>query len=353
MNLSQIAAFRLHNQQLAETTLHTASDVIAWLGAVQAQEYAHAKWALGLRAQGVTDAAIEQAFFDGSILRTHVMRPTWHFVTPADIRWLLGLTAPRVHAANAYMYRKLELDDALFLRSDAAIANALERGSQLTRSELGAALQQAGIVADGFRLSYLMMHAELNAIVCSGARRGKQFTYALLDQRVPHARLLERDEALAELTKRYFASHGPALMQDFVWWSGLTVADAHAGRAMANLVHEVINGKTYWYAASALVPQHRSPTALLLPMYDEYTVAYKDHRAILDPMYAQPARTATFGGVMVIDGQVIGNWRRTFSRGAVVIDTAPFRPLTAAETDAFTSAAQRYAEFLAMPVVVR
>jgi hypothetical protein len=199
-------------------------DVVRWLVAVQAQDYSGAKWALGLRLQGSTEKNIEQAIADGSILRTHLMRPTWHFVTPADIRWLLALTAPRVHAVNAHMYRQLELDHSVFKRSNAALAKALREGQTLTRDELRGVLRKAGIAVDGnLRMSYLMMRAELDAIVCSGPRRGKQFTYALLDQGAPQPKTLHRDEALVELVRRYFISRGPATVQDFAKWSGLNL----------------------------------------------------------------------------------------------------------------------------------
>ena len=352
MSRPDIAVHRLYNQQLARPKFDSPGDVVAWLGAVQAQEYAGAKWALGLRLPGAADAAIEQAFTDGMILRTHLMRPTWHFVTPADIRWMLALTAPRVHAANAYYYRQFELDANLFRRSNAVLAGALQDGKQLTRRELQSVLAQAGISAEGPRLSYLMMYAELEGIICSGARRGKQFTYALLAERAPQARVLEPEEALAELTRRYFTSHGPAMVQDFAWWSGLTIADAKAGLEMAkaHLVQEIVNGKTCWYSPSNPTVNHKTPAALLLPAYDEYTVAYKDHSAILDPQDARKAKAAILDRVTVIAGQVAGNWRRTFSKGIAVIESAPFRPFTPAESEAFAAAAQRYGTFLEMPV---
>src|SRR5947209_6158875 len=248
-----IAHRRLHNQHITRRTLETPQALVEWLGAVQAQDFAAAKWALGLRLQGTTDDDIEQAFTDGAILRTHVMRPTWHFVSPADIRWLLALTAPRVHAASAYYTRKLELDDAVFRCTHAVLANALQGGKQLTRDELASALQQAGIATLGEqRVTYIIMRAELDGIICSGARRGKQFTYALLAERAPQARSLDRDEAIAELTMRYFTSHGPATIQDFVWWSGLTVVDAKAGLAMvtSQLLQEMIGAQTYWFPPS-------------------------------------------------------------------------------------------------------
>src|SRR5260370_3742003 len=217
-----IAQQRLHNQHISRQTFERPEEVGQGVGAVQSQDYAAAKGALGLGMQGVTDDAIEQEFADGAIIRTHVMRPTWHFVAPADIRWLLALTAPRINAFNAYYYRKLELDDALFRHSNAVLAKALQGSKQLTRSELASALQQAGIAADNLlRSTYIIMHAELDGIICSGARRGKQFTYALLDERVPPTRALDRDEALGEFARRYFTSQAPATLHNFLWWSRL------------------------------------------------------------------------------------------------------------------------------------
>src|SRR6266487_2328144 len=195
-----IAHQRLHNQHITRRTLETPQALVEWLGAVQAQDFAAAKWALGLRLQGMTDDDFEQAFTDGAILRTHVMRPTWHFVLPADIRWMLALTATRVKAAIAYYSRTLGLDDAVFTQSSVVLAKALQGGKELTRAELVAVLQQAGIATDNLqRIGHIIMRAELDGIICSGARRGKQFTYALLDERAPQARKLDRDEALAEL----------------------------------------------------------------------------------------------------------------------------------------------------------
>jgi DNA glycosylase AlkZ-like len=350
-----IAHRRLHNQHITQRTLETPQALVEWLGAVQAQDFAAAKWALGLRLPGVTDDDIEQAFTDGSILRTHVMRPTWHFVSPVDVHWLLVLTAPRVYQALAYYNRKLELDDAVFRRTNAVLANALQGGKQLTRDELVFALQQAGIVTDGEqRVTHIMMRAELDGVICSGARRGKQFTYALLAERAPQARTLARDEALAELTRRYFTSHGPATVQDFVWWSGLTVADARAGLAMvaSSLLSETISGQTYWFSPSTPPAQDLSQVAHLLPNYDEYTVGYTERSAIFDALHTNKLdpRGGLLTNTMVLDGQVIGTWKRTFKKNAVVIEANPFVSLSDTETCAFAASANRYGEFLQVPV---
>jgi hypothetical protein len=356
MTSLDIAQQRLFNQHLVVTSFEKPDEAVHWLGAVQAQEYAGAKWGIALRTQSLTSAAIDQAFAQGDILRTHVMRPTWHFVTPADIRWMLMLTAPRVNAANALYYRRLGLDDAVFSRSNAVLAKSLEGGNQLTRSELQSALLQAGISKapdDRLRLAYLVMRAELDGVICSGALRGKQHTYALLDERAPLTRPLEKDEALAELTRRYFTSHGPATLKDFMGWSGLAPADAREGLELAksHLDQEIIQSKTYWF--SSILPDQKphSPIAQLLPAFDEFTVAYRDSSAVLDRQYTGPA-SVSLGPVIAIDGVITGSWKRTISKKAVSIEVKPFRVLTEAQEQATQAASARYGVFLGLPVVL-
>jgi hypothetical protein len=351
MERLDIARRRLHSQRISKAPFKKPSEVVKWLGAVQAQDYAGAKWALGLRMQGGTDDDIDQAFADGTILRTHVLRPTWHFVTPADIRWMLALTSPRVHAANAFMYRKLELDRTLLRRSNSTFAKALQGGKQLTRDELRVVLQKAGIATDDrLRMVYIMAFAELEALICSGARRGKQFTYALLDERAPHTKTMEREEALAELAHRYFVSRGPATVQDFAKWSGLTVNDARQGLEgiKTQLRHETVDGQGYWCSKSCSSAKHISPTAYLLPIYDEYISGYKDRSAIgkADVGVRLTALGHDLSYIIVIDGQIVGSWKRTLRKDTAVIETNLFTRLTKAESRAVTLAAQRYGHFI-------
>lgn len=348
----EIIGARLRNQRLSGTRFDAPEDVVRWMGAVQAQEYDDSKWALALRLRRPSDASIEGAFTEGRILRTHVLRPTWHFVAPADIRWMLALTGPRVAAAMASYNRKLELNAGIFRRAQGAFAKALRGGVQLTRQELKSVLERAGIPVGGVqRLAHIAMQAELDAVICSGARRGKQFTYALLDERVPAARARTRDAALAELTRRYFTSHGPAQVHDFAWWSGLTVADARAGLEMvsAELARDTVGGRTYWFSAETL-PTTRSrlsaPVAHLLPLYDEYLIAYKDRSAALDvTRWTQLAGREPFGAPVVLDGRVVGGWRRRVQKEAIVIAVSSFRPLDRATRRAVAEAAGQYARF--------
>jgi len=354
--IAAIPAQRLRNQSITQTEHRQPADVVAWLGAVQAQEYPAARWALALRMPpDATDASIERAIDEGRILRTHVMRPTWHFVTPADIHWMLELTAPRVHRAMAYYRRQHGLDTAVLTRATAAFELALRDGQCRTRAELGVRLARAGPmtkVAKGIPLALLTIYAELEGVICSGPRRGKQLTYALLAERAPRASRVPRDEALPRLTARYFSSHGPATIRDFVWWSGLTSAEAKRGLEMNRIPHAVVNGLTYW-ALDGTPAAARRETVHLLPVYDEYLVAYRDRHAVPHkaPKIRSSSRgTVTFQHALVIAGQIAGTWRPVRNAAGVVVDVAPLRRLTGPERHAVAQTATRYGRFLDVPV---
>ena len=348
---------RLVSQRLVASRLKGPKQVVEWLGAVQAQDYAGAKWALGQRIRGATDRDIERAFDNGEILRTHLLRPTWHFVSPADIRWLLELTRQRVHATNASMYRKLGVDAALVRRSTNALTKALEGGNHLTRAALRDALERAGVPTKGeLRMGYIMMHAELEGLVCSGPRRGKQFTYALLDERVPGTPVLEREEALAELSRRYFTSRGPATVHDFAKWSGLTIAACRKGldAVQHELEHEVVDGKEYWFKPTKAVGGEASSlTAHLLSIYDEYVSGYKDRSAIVTAKNA--ARLVAIGnaltGIVLVNGQIVGTWKRALDVAAVRVRLELFTRLKRDANSAVDAAVAKYAQFLTMTVV--
>jgi hypothetical protein len=330
MTSNEIITHRLYNQQITETKFSKAEEIVSWLVAVQAQEYAMSKWAIGLRLNGVAEADVERAINEGRILRTHVLRPTWHYVSPADIRWLLALTAPRVHAFNAYQYRKNGLDSAVFNKCNDIIVKNLEGGKSLTRAVLNTEFQQAGIVTDTVGLSCIMMQAELDGIICSGPRQGKQFTYALIDERVPATQPLSQEEALSQLVLRYFTSRGPATIQDFVWWSGLTIKDAKVG--IANLppyfVNIRIDGQEHIFApGNPKEPEH--PThSFLMPDYDEYGIAYKNRDFLLLPKDKVVANVEKhsfpFNRMVIVNGKTVGTWQRTIKGKELSVEVAPF-----------------------------
>jgi hypothetical protein len=351
--MNDVANRRLRAQRLAGEPFATAQEAVGWLGAVQSQDYAGAKWALGMRTRGLTDGDLDRLFDTGAILRTHVMRPTWHFVLPADVRWLLELTAPRVRASMAAIDSRLGIDAAFRRRSQAVLEAALRDGRFLTRNEIAEALERAGISAAGQHLTHLVMHAELDTVIVSGPRRGRQFTYALFDERAPDARRLDRDEALAELARRYFTSHGPALLADFTWWSGLTMAEARRGVDLAGdaLAGEVVDDRRYWRAPHEQPPPAGDPTAHLLPNYDEFLVAYHDRRDALHPgLDTSPLpRESVLANVVLVDGLVRCGWRRRPARGGVVVEVGPFDAKDPDLDAALARAAEDYGRFVGVP----
>ena len=281
MTHDAFAPLRMRNLRLWGTRFETPRAAVRWLTALQAQEFPLAKWSVAQRTSGATKSDVDQAFADGVILRTHLLRPTWHFVLGEDIRWLLKVTAPRVNALSAYYYRQLELDKKVFRKSNAVITKALRGGAQLTRNELAAALKDAGVRAKAERLAYIVMRAELDGVVCSGAMKGKQHTYALVDERAPHAKTLDPDAALAELTRRYFISRGPATLRDFMGWSSLTAVEGKRGLALVadDLECEVVEGKTSWLDPGSRVARKASKPAVdLVQGYDEIIMSYSESR---------------------------------------------------------------------------
>ncbi|MEO7501229.1 MAG: winged helix DNA-binding domain-containing protein [Gemmatimonadaceae bacterium] len=354
MKLSDVARQRLATQHLLGTGLATPSDVVARLGAIQAQDYPGAKWAVAQRTSGATEATVEAAMTNGSILRTHVLRPTWHFVAPADIRWMLALTASRIKRVMGYYNVQLGLDDSVFRRSARALERALSGGRALTRGELVKILQRARVnVVGEQRLGRVLMDAELDGLICSGPRRGKQFTYSLLDERAPATSPLERDESLLKLTRIYFTTRGPATPADFAWWSGLTVGDANRGIDLAgrDLVQTTIDGRVFWVAAEAGSGKLVS-SSHLLSNYDEFFIAYRDRSPLAQRLKKSAVQTRTdtlFTSIAIVDGQLVGTWRRTLRPKGVTVKVNPLIRITGAEIKKLRAAAKRYSSYLELP----
>lgn len=351
MKAKDILAQRLVKQQIAETSFKKPDEIVNWLGAMQAQDFAMAKWAIGLRLPDHRDADIEQAFNHGLILRTHVLRPTWHFVCPADIKWMLALTAPRIHAINAPYYRKEGLDSKVLKRSNDAMAKAMQGGKQLTRAEIKQVLEKAKIKTGGLRFTLLLMHAELDAVICSGARKGKQFTYTLLDERAPRAKVYTKEEALAELAKRYFTSRGPATLQDYAWWSGLVMK--HAKESINALSREfsrkLIDGKEYFYIDAELKDMKTLQTTFLMPDFDEYVISYKDRTAIHTTKdYDAWHEEINLGRqhILLIDGIRAGTWSKSLKDKEPYIETGIFISINKSKQQALLNAVKRYSDFI-------
>lgn len=358
-NLDDIVLRRLTSERLIGTPFASPKDVVESLVAVQAQDYGGSKWGIAQRVKAAPlDVDLDKLFDDGIFLRTHAMRPTWHFVLPDDIVWLQMLTAPRVHAFNAYYLRKLDIDEKTVAQAKEILAKELAGGNYLTRPEVAKKLANAGIEASGLRFAYIIMCAELDALVCSGPRRGKAQTYALVSERAPKARKLGREEALAELTVRYFAGHGPAQPQDFAWWSGLAMRDVAAGLDLvkSKLNKAEVAGKTYWFGAGAPAPL-KPPVVHLLPNYDEFLIAYKDHDASFDTAIPSGLSVGTrdlvlANHIVVINGKVVGGWRRELKGKKATIEVRLLRTLTAVEQKELDVQARRYEEFAGLAATV-
>jgi hypothetical protein len=347
-----LAHWRLHSLGLDGRTWPTVPDVVAGLLAVQAENHAQASWALATRTPGATPDDVAAALDTGEILRTHVLRPTWHYVRPDDVRWLLELTGPRLLPIVRRAQEDLGTDDAALDRAAGVIEDSLAGGAALTRAALAARLADAGLPTEGQRLGLLLSHAELTGLVCSGPMADGEHTWALLAERAPHARRLDRDEALAELARRYVAGHGPVTERDLAYWATLTLTDARAGleAAGADLDHFDHDGRRYWFRPPPpAVGDTYEPRAHLLQVLDEYHNGVQDSRHLLDAAALRPAGRGRTVGMALVDGQVVGGMRRTLRRAEVVFDVHLLRDLTPDEAATLQAAAARYGAFLGLP----
>ena len=350
-----LARQRLHQHRLASGAFAAPEEAVAWLGAMQAQEYGPARWAVGIRCAGVTEASVAQAVAEGRLIRTWAMRGTLQLIAAADSRWLLELLGPVVLARRDAAYRKMGVGAADFEAIGPVLRDSL-RGGPLTRPEVFAALERGGHSAAGQRGYYILTRAALMGWLCLGPLRGKQETYTLLENSAPDAPSLPRAEALAELARRYFSSHGPATLADYAWWSGLTLAEARVGlgAAQADLVEQRVNGQTYWAPTGPPPAKDAEPAAHLLPAFDEYVLGYTDRTAVLAARHSPRVMSVNgiFYPTLVIDGEVVGTWKRAVKKDTVTITLSPFAPLKKARQAAVAAAAERYGAFVGLKAVV-
>lgn len=352
----EIARQRLVNQRIDGEKFARPEEVVRWMGALQAQDYAQSLWAIGLRMQSATVADIEQAIADRKIVRTWPMRGTLHFVPAEDAKWMLRLTAARILAGDKRRLEQLELDAHTIERAKELLHDALEGGKRLTRTEVMRLWEDAGISTKGQRGYHLLWHSAQTGLICLGPIEEKQQTFVLLDEWVPSSRELSRDEALAELAKRYFVSHGPATAPDFAGWAGLTLTDARAGleEAKSGLVAERIEDLEYVQAAADAPGEKANmpASAHLLPGFDEYLLGYKDRSAVLATEHAPyivPGGNGVFLPMIVVAGQVAGTWKRTLRKNALDVVLKPFAHVGDAQ-ERVIAAATCYSNFLGVPL---
>ena len=349
-----LASQRLVNQRIEGKKFEKPEEVVRWLGAIQAQDYLQSLWAIGLRLKSATVADVERAINDGKIVRTWPMRGTLHFVPPEDVKWRLKLSASRILARDGRRLEQLGLDLETIERSKELFYEALKGHRRLTRPEMMQVLEEAGISTERQRGYHILWYLSQDALICPGPMQGKQQTFVLLDEWVPDARELSREESLAELAGRYFAGHGPATVHDFAWWAGLTVTEARSGveATKSGLVSQKIDGKEYWMSIDA--PDHTArdgSSVHLLPAFDEYLLGYKDRGAALtaeDALRVIPGKNGIFLPTIVVDGVVVGTWKRKLKKNSVDITLSPFAAPDDLNQRA-TEAAKAYRDFVGLP----
>ena len=318
MKVTDIAQLRLVSQHLVGAKLKTVKDVVGRLGAMQAQDYPMAKWAIGVRLPHSTNRTIEAAINKGEIIRTHLLRPTWHFASAEDVRWMLELTAPQIRSSMVGRHREMGLTGPVLKKSYTVMEKALRGGMHLPRDELIAELGKAKIATDGGHASHLFLSAESEEIICSGGLKDGRQTYALLDEWVPKTKSLPKEEALAKLAARYFDGHGPATFQDFVWWSGLPVN--HARQALESVKREfrfeTIDSQTYWFSGAFSAAKPPAESAFLLPAFDEFLISYKGRLASLphENHHKAVSNNGIFYPIIVVNGRVTGTWKRIIKK---------------------------------------
>jgi hypothetical protein len=354
--MTEITHCRLLNQRIAVPDCRKAEEVVAALGAMQAQDYTGALWSVGLRLPDATEASVENAIAERKIVRTWPMRGTLHLVAASDVHWMLDLLTPRIITRAARRERELKLDAATFVRCEKLFVRELRGQRQLSRPTLMKLLEQNNISTANQRGYQILLHLAMEKLICFGPRMGKQHTFALLDEWIPAGKKLDRDAALAEIAFRYFTSHGPATLPDFATWTGLGADDARAGldSVASRLAPKKVGGKDYWMSRAVANKLRTAPdAAFLLPGFDEYLLGYKDRSAVLDPQHTQkvvPVGNGRFLPTIILDGRVAGTWQRTIGKREVSLKLDPFKRLTGIQKQAIGVAAGRYGQFLGLSV---
>jgi len=345
-----IPTIRTLSQQLVKPLFTTPREVVSWMGAVQAQDYNMSKWAIGARLPASTVLDVENALRKGEILRTHVMRPTWHLVAAEDIRWMLELCREKMKASCASRDRQLEIDEQLFNKVNNLIIKMLEGNNHLTRQEIAAGLINAGIVVDTSRMVHFMFRAEVEGIVCSGVDKERKQTYSLINERVMPTKKLQRDESLALIASKYFKSHSPASIQDFIWWSGLSTTDSKLSINLINndLLKELFGETTLYIHKSCNVATKLSDYACFLPAFDEYLISYKDRNAVIDIRHQPKAFTKNgiFHSIVMYNGKIVGTWNKQAKKGIISIEIFPFETKMKINKDILKDAENKYLYFV-------
>ena len=348
---------RLYNQHILQPRFSQPGDIVKWMGAIQAQDYAGSLWAIGLRLKNKHESDIEKAVEKKKIVRSWPMRGTLHFVASEDLRWMLKFLTPGVIRRSTTIYRQAGLDNKIFSKSRKLLTGALRDGKQLTRPEIYAVLEQGRIATDNQRGLHILGHLAQEGLICFGPRKGKQQSFVLIDEWLPPVTMPYRDEAIASLALTYFKSHGPATMHDFAWWSGLTLTEVKSTIEMLRpeLRAETFNEQRYWMAANNNNGRS-SNDVFLLPTYDEYLVAYRDRSAAIDPRFSEQVKArgnGIFSSPLIVNGMIAGVWKRSFVKERLSIEVNAFTSLSRPTKNAIEKVSGKFGQFAGSNVDIK
>ncbi|WP_294964274.1 winged helix DNA-binding domain-containing protein [uncultured Flavobacterium sp.] len=353
---SEISHYRMASQKLYQENQCSPQEIVHHFGAMQAQDYAMAKWAIGSRCNS-SEKEIEEAVNSAKIIRTHILRPTWHFVSADDIYWMLDLSAPQVKRFTASAAKKFGYDEKKLNQTNAAIEKLLTGNNHLTRDEI---MQELGIKKtsnEDFLSAAIMMNAELDGLVCNGKMKGKQITYALLEERVLKPKTkLTKEEALAKLARRYFESHGPATVLDFSWWSGFapTICQKAINAIELQLNATTIDNQTYWFGKDFSSENKFRESVHFLPAFDEILISYKTREASFTGDHQSKTFTnnGIFKPIILENGKVIGIWKRTIKKDHAKIETEFFNETENSKKEILFQAIRSFETYLDTKVVI-
>lgn len=328
MNTTELLHIRLYNQLLASHHLKEPNEVVSWMGAMQSQSLDLAKWAIGARLENKTVKDIDEALNTGKIIRTHILRPTWHFVSAEDMHWMFYLSNPRLKPIYRSYCKTLGADETFICRAVPFLEKALLDGKHLTKQEISDILRTHDITLDNNHLNLVISYAEMEGILVNGRLKGNKQTFTLFEEWVPRKQTLHREEALEQLARRYFTSHAPATLNDFVWWSGLSLTECKQAIEMikSDFVCETVNGRDFWMKNNINVPPANGDSALLLPPFDEFVVSYKDRSELIDETHYGKVMTKNglFSPTIMLNGEIVGSWRKTIQKGTPRIELSFF-----------------------------
>lgn len=349
MNSAELVNIRLYNHLLLTHEIKEPHGIVSWMGAMQSQALDMAKWAIGSRLENRNIKDIDEALNTGKVIRTHILRPTWHFVSAEDIHWIHDLSSPRLKPIYRSYAKGSGADESLIFRAVPMVEKILEGGKHLTKQEIGTALVEHDLQLDDRTLQLTISYAETEGILVNGRQKGNKQTFTLLEEWVPRQKTITKEEALECLARRFFTSHGPATIHDFIWWSGLTITQCRQAIEMikADFICETINGRDFWMRNDTKTPPADKDYAFLLAPFDEFVVSYKDRSEIIEDHHYSKVMTKNglFSPTIILNGEIIGSWKKIVQKKSPRIELSFFEKRSKKKQDLFKIEIKRLEKF--------